>query len=79
MAAWKIAALMAFAWYLQGTSALADPVQLASRSHGGPRSTPRAASVPAKHAPGSKPHKGPAMRRMPPRAHSTDLELPQLG
>ena len=72
-------ALVAFALFLQGTSALADPVQVASRSRGIPRSTPRAAAVPAKHVPGSKPHKAPAIRRTPPRADSTELELPQLG
>src|SRR6267143_6312525 len=79
MTAWKIAALMAFALFLQGTSALADSVEVASRSHGIPRSTPRHDAIPAKHAPGSKPQKAPAIRRTPPRAHSTDLELPQLG
>jgi hypothetical protein len=79
MTARKIAALMAFALFLQGTSALADSVQPASRSHGIPRSTLRGAAVTAKHAPGSKPQKAPAIRRTPPRAHSTELELPQLG
>jgi len=79
MTARKIAALTVFALFLQRTSALADTVQLASRSHGIPRSTPRGAAVPAKHAPGSKPQKAPAMRRTPPRAHSTELELQQLG
>ena len=79
MTARKIAALMAFALFLQGTSALADSVQVASRSHGIPRSTPRDAAVPAKHAPRSKSQKAPAIRRTPPRAHSTELELPQLG
>jgi len=79
MTARKIAALMALALFLQGTSALGDPVQPASRSHGIARSTPRGAAVPAKQAPGSKPQKAPALRRTRPRAHSTDLELPQLG
>jgi len=79
MTARKIAALVAFALLLHGTSTLADPVQVASRSHGVPRSTPRDATIPAKHAPGSKPQKAPAIRRTPPRAHSTEFELPQLG
>ncbi len=79
MIARKIAALVAFALFLHGTSTLADPVQVASRSHGVPRSTRPDATVPAKHAPGSKPKKAPAIRRTPPRAHSTELELPQLG
>jgi len=79
MTARKIAALMALALFLQGTSAVGDPVQPASRSHGIARSTPRGAAVPAKQAPGSKPQKAPALRRTPPRTHSTDLELPQLG
>jgi len=79
MIAGRIGALMAFALFLHGTSALADSVHVASRSHGIPRSTPRGAAVSAKRAPGSKPQKAPATRRTPPRAHSTDLELPQLG
>jgi hypothetical protein len=47
--------------------------------HGIRRSTPRDAAIPAKHAPGSKPQKAPAIKRTLPRAHSTELELPQLG
>jgi hypothetical protein len=78
MTARKIAALVAFALFLQGTSTMADPVRVASRSHGIPRSTPRNAGQ-AKHAPGSKPQKAPAIRRTPPRARSTELELQQLG
>ena len=79
MTARKIAALMALALFLQGTSALAASRHVASRPHGVPGSTPRSSAVSAKHAPGSKPQKAPALKRSPPRGRSTDLELPQLG
>jgi hypothetical protein len=77
MNAWKIAATVAFAFLLHGASAMA-----ASRGHEASRTRGAATShraVSAKHVPGAKAHKTPAIKRTPSRDSSSDLELPQLG
>ena len=79
MSAWKIAVAALVAVCLQGTHAIASDADHEARPSGAAAPHHHAAPLAVKHAEPVKAKKAPAVKRTPPRAHTTDLELPQLG
>ncbi len=80
MRAWKIAAVVAAALSLQGTSAIAaGPEHSHERLNAATARSHPAAPLAVKRADAMKAKKTPVIKRTPSRDRSTDLELPQLG